>query len=60
MNTNFTTEELQEIIGTKKTMFLKKDFRFGDKVMIRRGDINFVITNWHTEDGRIEEFGLLS
>ena len=75
MKNNFTTEELEhlktlitpknmkefeKLMGVDKPMFRKEDFRFGDKVKIRIGDINFIITNWHTEDGRMEEFGLFS
>ena len=73
MKNNFTTEELEHLktliapknmkefenlMGVDKPMFRKEDFRFGDKVRIRRGDISFVITNWRTEDGGIEKFGL--
>ena len=53
-------KEFEKIMGVDKPMFRKEDFITGDKVKIRIGDINFIITNWHTEDGRIEEFGLFS
>ena len=68
MKNNFTTEELEhlktliapkdmkefeKIMGVDKPMFRKEDFITGDKVKIRIGDINFIITNWHTEDGRL-------
>ena len=47
-------------MGIEKPMFKKEDFRFGDKVWLRNGDMLFVILNWNTHRGAKEEFGLFN
>ena len=53
-------EQFNKLMGIEKPIFKKEDFRFGDKVALKNGDVLFVIPRWKKENGLMEEFGLFN